>query len=96
MQSTPEDMDKVRDALLDGEIPRAYRLLLGYTSDLSRHFQRKYPKSSVSALNQGYLDMTYFAVMPPALKRHGLKIAVDFNHEAFRSEARFPRGSKVP
>jgi len=33
------------------------------------------------------MDMSYFAIVPPSLKRHGLKIAIVFNYEAFRFEA---------
>jgi hypothetical protein len=31
--------------------------------------------------------MTYFAVVPPSLKRRARKIAIVFNYEAFRFEA---------
>ena len=33
------------------------------------------------------MDMTYFALFPPPLKRRNLKIAIVFNYEAFRFEA---------
>ena len=55
--------------------------------DLRTHFKDRYPKYSVSGLYQGYLDMTYFAVVPPSFKRRGLKIAIVFNYGAFRFEA---------
>jgi hypothetical protein len=81
MRQSPGDFDDLRRALEGGSVQNAYRALLGYMNDLRRHFGRKYPKYTISALYQGYLDMTYFAVMPPSLKRRGLKIAVVFNYE---------------
>jgi len=36
---------------------------------------------------QGYLDMSYFALVPPSFKRRRLKIAIVFNFSAFRFEA---------
>jgi hypothetical protein len=87
MRQSPGDFDDLRRALEGGSVQNAYRALLGYMNDLRRHFRRKYPKYTISALYQGYLDMTYFAVMPPSLKRRGLKIAVVFNYEHFRFEA---------
>jgi hypothetical protein len=32
------------------------------------------------------MDMTYFAVVPPSLRRRKLKVAIVFLHEAFRFE----------
>lgn len=49
--------------------------------------QTNKPDSSVSALYQGSMDMTYFAISSPLLKQHDLKIAIVFNYEDFRFEA---------
>ena len=87
MQSIRTDMSELRRQLRRGSIQRAYRALLGYMADLRTRFQKRFPACGVSGLYQGYLDMTYFAVVPPAFKRRGLKIAVVFNYEAFRFEA---------
>jgi hypothetical protein len=32
------------------------------------------------------MDMTYFAIFPPCLKSHDLKVAIVFNYDAFRFE----------
>jgi len=56
-------------------------------TDLRTHFSKKYPKYSITGLYQGYLDMSYFALVPPAFKRRRLKIAIVFNYSAFRFEA---------
>lgn len=87
MQSIQEDMNHFRAQLQRGSIQKTYRALLGYMMDLRTHFKKKYPKYSVSGLYQGYLDMSYFALVPPSFKRRGLKIAIVFNYDAFRFEA---------
>lgn len=54
---------------------------------LRAHFSKNYGEAAVSGLYQGYMDMTYFAVMPASLKAHDLKVAIVFNYDAFRFEA---------
>jgi hypothetical protein len=73
MQSIREDMNDFRGQLRTGSMQRAYRALLGYIMDLRTHFKNRYPSYSISGLYQGYMDMTYFAVVPPSLKDRGLK-----------------------
>jgi len=73
--------------LEDGSAPTAYRALLSYMQGLRTRYAERDPDSAVSGLYQGYLDMTYFAVSPPSLKRRGLKLAIVFNYRAFRFEA---------
>jgi hypothetical protein len=87
MQLIQEDMNTFREQLRVGSIQTAYKALLSYMTDLRRHFKSKYPSYSISGLYQGYMDMTYFAVVPPSFKRRDLKIAIVFNYEAFRFEA---------
>jgi hypothetical protein len=87
MQPTLEDMNELRMQLRTGAIQKAYKTLLGYIMDLRIYFQNRYPSYSISGLYQGYLDMTYFAIIPPSLKHRNLKIAIVFNYEAFRFEA---------
>jgi len=87
MQSIQEDMNDFRGQLRTGSIQKAYRALLGYMMDLRTHFKNRYPSYSISGLYQGYMDMTYFAIVPPSLKHRNLKIAIVFNYEAFRFEA---------
>lgn len=87
MHSIREDMDEFRGQLRNGSIRKAYCALLSYMMGLRTHFQKKYPSYAISGLYQGYMDMTYFAIVPPSLKQRGLKIAIVFNYEAFRFEA---------
>ena len=87
MHSIHEDMEELRRQLRKGSIQKAYQALLSYMSVLRMHFANKYGEPAVSGLYQGYMDMTYFALFPPALKRLDLKVAIVFNYEAFRFEA---------
>jgi hypothetical protein len=87
MRSIQEDMNLFRSQLKEGSMQKAYKALLGYMSDLRTHFKSRFPRYSISGLYQGYMDMTYFAIVPPLLKPRSLKIAIVFNYETFRFEA---------
>ena len=87
MQTMQEDMNELREQLRTGAIQKAYRALLAYMTDLRTHFKNRYPSYSISGLYQGFMDMTYFAIVTPSLKNRDLKIAIVFNYEAFRFEA---------
>ncbi len=94
MRSIQVDMNEFKRQLRIGSMQRAYCALLSYMMGLRTHFMKKYPNYAVSGLYQGYMDMTYFAVLPPSLKRRGLKIAIVFNYEAFRLEAWLAGGNR--
>jgi hypothetical protein len=87
MPAIQEDMNALREQLRSGAIQRAYRALLACMMDLRTRFKHRYQSYAISGLYQGYMDMTYFAIVPPSLKRRDLKIAIVFNYEAFRFEA---------
>ena len=87
MHSIQKDMEELKRQLEKGSIQKAYAALLSYMMGLRTHFVNKYGDPAVSSLYQGYMDMTYFAVFPPFLKSHDLKVAIVFNYEAFRFEA---------
>lgn len=87
MNPIQDDLEKLRLSLRRGSIQRAYRAILDFMMALRKHLKEKHPTHLASDLYQGYLDMSYFAVVPPSLKRHRLKIAIVFNFEAFRFEA---------
>ncbi len=86
MQSLQEDMAELHKQLGKGSIQKAYRALIAYMQGLRAQYASRYGEAAVSTLYQGYMDMTYFAVFPPALKPHNLKVAIVFNYEAFRFE----------
>ena len=87
MHAIRKDLEQLHGQLENGAIQRAYRALLSFMMGLRTRLKNKHPDFSVSALYQGYMDMTYFAISPPSLKRRDLKIAIVFNYEAFRFEA---------
>ena len=80
-------MNEYRKQLEKGDIQEAYRGLMEYIMGLRAHFKRKYPGYFVSgSIYYGYMDMTYFSVMPESLKRRNLKVAIVFLHDSFRFE----------
>ncbi len=82
-----KDMSEYTDQLKKGMIQRAYRGLMDYMQSLRAHFSSRYPEYSVpGSLYFGYMDMTYFAIVPEGFKERGLKIAVVYLHEAGRFE----------
>lgn len=57
-----------------------------FMSELRIYLEGKHPDYSASALYFGYMDMTYFAFTPVALKEKKLKIAIVFLHEDCKFE----------
>jgi len=87
MHSIDADAREFRKRLADGSVQRAYRAIMSFMSRLRAHLAGAHAELAVTGLYQGYLDMTYFAVVSPALKSRGLKVAIVFNYDAFRLEA---------
>ena len=94
MHSMSTDMKEFRRQLKKGSIQKAYVGLLSYMMGLRNHFKNNLAGCTVSSLYQGYMDMTYFAIFPPALKHRNLKIAIVFNYDAFRFEAWLAAGNR--
>jgi hypothetical protein len=88
-------MEEFRRQLGKGSIQKAYGALLSYMMGLRTHFKNNLADSTVSGLYQGYMDMTYFALFTPLLKRRNLKIAIVFNYDAFRFEAWLAAGNRT-
>jgi hypothetical protein len=87
MGSLHEYMNEYQKQLEKGSIQKAYKGLMEYIMGLRTDFNNKYPDYSVPGnIYTGYMDMTYFAVIPPLLKQRALKIAVVYLHEACRFE----------
>lgn len=88
MGSLQEAMQEYHRQLEKGCIQQAYRGVMQYMMALRTHFEKRYPGYSVpGSLYAGYMDMTYFSIVPEALKERRLKIAIVFLHEAGRFEA---------
>ena len=80
------DLAVLRAALEAGAIQRAYGALQAFMRRLRLHMAASGALGSVSALSVGTLDVTYFAVFPPALAARSLKVPVVLNYDAFRFE----------
>ena len=80
-------MIEFKSQLEKGTIQKAYQGLMEYFMELRTHFQKKYPDHFVSgSLYYGFMDMTYFAFIPPSLKERKLKPAIVFVYDTFRFE----------
>ncbi len=87
MITLQDNMFELRKQLEKGAIQKAYKGLLGYMLGLQKFFSNQYPDfSSAGSLYNGYLDMTYFSIVPKALKSRDLKFAIVFLYDTFRFE----------
>jgi hypothetical protein len=87
MKLLQENMIEYKKQLEKGIIQKAYQGLMEYMMSLRNHFTNKYPDFSVpGSIYYGYMDMTYFSILPKSLKDRDLKIAIVFLYDAFRFE----------
>jgi hypothetical protein len=87
MKSLQENMVEFRKQLEKGSIQKAYQGLMEYMMSLKNHLSNKYPDySAPGSLYNGFMDMTYFSILPKSLKDKDLKIAIVFLYDAFRFE----------
>lgn len=81
-----QDVRAYTRALQDGSIPRAYKGVLAFVSQLQTRLQEQFPDCAAGAFYPGYLDMTYFALTPPELRENKLKLALVYLHAENRFE----------
>ena len=81
-----DDILEYTAQLKKGQIQRAYRGIIAFMSELKALLESRYSEYSTSTLYFGYMDMTYFAFTPPALKDRKLKVAIVYLHEEGRFE----------
>ncbi len=87
MKSLQENMAEFKKQLEKGIIQKAYQGLMEYMMSLKNHFSNKFPDYSVPGnLYNGYMDMTYFSLLPTSLKARDLKIAIVFLYDSYRFE----------
>lgn len=86
MESLNEHIMEYSAQLRKGRIQKAYKGIMNFMSDMKGYLERKHPEYSSGSLYFGYMDMSYFAFTPPALKEMKLKIAVVYLHEECRFE----------
>lgn len=89
-----DDIREYTELLREGTVPRAYRGILTFMSELLRHMSASHPGHTVSAMYAGFMDMTYFAFTPPELKSRSLKVAVVYLHEENRFEVWLGGGNR--
>lgn len=94
MCSINDDIREYTERLKEGAIPRAYRGIMTFMSELLRRMSASSPDYAASALYAGFMDMTYFAITPPALKSRNLKVAVVYLHEENRFEVWIGGGNR--
>lgn len=82
-----EQMRVYTDCLQKGSIQQAYKGLLQFMLGLRNDISSAHPElGQAGSFYAGNMDMSYFAIVPEALKQRGLKIAVVYLHEAARFE----------
>lgn len=87
MNPLQENMAEFKKQLEKGAIQKAYQGLMEYMMSLKNHFSTLCPDySTPGSLYPGYMDMTYFSLIPKSLKDKDLKIAIVFLYDAFRFE----------
>ena len=81
-------VSEYRKQVEKGDIVIAYRGLMEYMGKLRTHFKNRYPDYFIpGSIYYGYMDMTYFPLVPEKLKNKGLKIAIVLIHDRLRFEA---------
>jgi hypothetical protein len=87
MGSFQDSVNEYQKQLGKGVIKEAYKGLMEYMMGLRTHFEKEYPDYLVSgSIYFGYMDMTYFSIIPEFFKQRKLKIAVVLLHEKMRFE----------
>ena len=84
--SLDDDVREYTAQLRKGKIQKAYKGILTFMSGLRTHMAARYPEVAAGGLYAGAMDMTYFALTPPELKKRNLKIAVVYLHVQNRFE----------
>ncbi len=70
-----------------GNIPKAYKGLMGFMKNLRTYFINNFPVDYViGSIYSGDMTITYFPFTPKTLKEQKLKIAIVFNHQKVRFE----------
>lgn len=72
-----------KNQLIQGDIRRAYVLLIKYMGELKAKFPEQYSTGNISL---GYLDYTYFSFFNMYLRQHKLRFGIVLNHMKMRFE----------
>lgn len=80
-KSLNQRIDEYTNQLQEGEIHIAYKGIILLIGKMRADFIKKYPDYDISAMYQGYMDMTFFSLSTKELKGKGLKIAIVYLHK---------------
>lgn len=72
-----------KNQLIQGDIRRAYILLIRYIGELKAKFPEQYSTGNISL---GYLDYTYFPFFNAYLRQHKLRFGIVLNHMKMQFE----------
>lgn len=72
-----------KNQLIQGDIRRAYVLLIKYMGELKAKFPEQYSTGNISL---GYLDYTYFSFFNMNLRQRQLRFGIVLNHMKMRFE----------
>jgi len=87
MDNLNTHISKYRAQLKNGHIQKAYLGIITGITQFRNQLQKNYPEYQISnQMQNGFMDMTYFAFSPPELRQQKLKIALVFNHQDFQFE----------
>ena len=75
-----ECIDFYTKAVAQGDLACAYRGILAALTRFKSAWESTHPQDTVGALYQGYLDMSFVAVLPAALSGKRLKISLVYLH----------------
>lgn len=87
MADLQNSIQKYTSVLHIGEFQIAYKGIMETMTSIQSFSKSVYPDYPTSSLYFGYMDMTYFAITPPELKREKLKIVIVYLHPSMRFEA---------
>lgn len=79
-ESLSDCIDRYTTAVAQGDIASAYRGILSALTRFKSAWESAHPQDTVGALYQGYLDMSFVAVLPTALAEKRLKISLVYLH----------------
>ena len=78
-----------------GEFPRAYRGIISALTAFKSSWEAVHSSDRVGTLYQGYLDMSFVAVLPDALAAERLKISLVFLHPTGQFSLWLTAGNRV-
>ncbi len=80
-QCTDQDLlNRYTSLVKQQHIDGAYRIIITFLRSLQQKLAMNYPEAKVTDVYQGYLDMSYVAVITPQLQVHNLKLALVYVH----------------